>query len=59
MNNHYLIIMEAVLEQCEKALSEITHNVYTETGSYFPVASIFSFLKRNCLSLKKGCMCTL
>ena len=37
--------MEAVLEQHEKTLSEIVHNVYTETGSYFAVASIFCFLK--------------
>ena len=49
-----LIIMEAVLEQREKTLSEIAHDVYTETGSYFAVASIFCFLKRNRLSLKKG-----
>ena len=51
MNNHYL---EAVLEQREKTLSGIAHNVYTETGSYFAVASILCFLKRNRLSLKKG-----
>ena len=44
--------MEAVLEQREKTLSEIAHDVYTETGSYFAVASIFCFLKRN--RLKKG-----
>ena len=36
-----LIIMEAVLEQREKTLSEIAHDVYTETGSYYAVASIF------------------
>ena len=45
--------MEAVLEQREKTLSEISHDVYTETGSYFAIASIFCFLKRNHLSLKK------
>ena len=33
--------MEAVLEQREKTLSEIAHDVYTETGWYFAVASIF------------------
>ena len=44
--------MEAVLEQREKTLSEIAHDVYTETGSYFAAASIFCFLKRNSLSLK-------
>ena len=48
-----LIITEAVLEQREKTLSEIAHDVYTETGSYFAVASIFCFLKRNRLSVKK------
>ena len=39
--------MEAVLEQREKTLSELAHGVYTETGSYFDVASIFCFLKLN------------
>ena len=53
MNNHYFDFLEAVLEQREKTLSEIVHDVYTETGSYFAVASIFCFLKRNHLSLKK------
>ena len=48
--------MEAVLEQREKTLSEIAHDVYTETGSYFAVASIFFFLKRNRLTLKKVCL---
>ena len=51
-----LIIMEAVLEQREKTLSEIAHDVYTETGSYFVVASIFCFLKLKRLSLKKVCL---
>ena len=46
--------MEAVLEQREKTLSEIAHDVETETGSYFAVASIFCFLKRNRSSLRKG-----
>ena len=45
--------MEAVLEQREKTLSKIAHDVYTETGSNFAVASIFCFLKQNRLSLKK------
>ena len=52
MNNHYFDFLEAVLEQREKTLSEIAHDVYTETGSYFAVASIFCFLKRNRLRLK-------
>ena len=48
MKNHYFDFLEAVLEQREKTLSEIAHrDVYTETGSYFAVASIFCFLKRN------------
>ena len=54
MNNHYFDVLEAVLEQREKTLSEIAHDVYTDTGSYFAVASIFCFLKRNRLSIKKG-----
>ena len=48
--------MEAVLEQREETLSEIAHDVETETGSYFAVASIFCFLKRNRSSLKKVCL---
>ena len=39
--------MEAVLEHPEKTLSEIAHDVYTETGSDFALASIFCYLKRN------------
>ena len=42
-----LIIMEAILEQREKTLSEIAHDVYSETGSAFALASIFCYLKRN------------
>ena len=56
MNNHDFQFLEAVLEQREKTLPEIAHDVYTETGSYFAVASIFCFLKRNRLSLKKVCL---
>ena len=48
--------MEAVLGQREKTLSEIAHDVYTETGSYFAVESIFCFLKGNRSSLKKVCL---
>ena len=44
MNNHFDSVMEA--------LSEIAHDMKTETGSYFAVASIFCFLQRNRLSLK-------
>ena len=42
-NQIILIIREEVLEQREKTLSEIAHDVYTETGAYFALASIFSF----------------
>ena len=45
--------MEAVLER-EKTLSEIAHDVYTEKGLYFTVASIFCFLKRNRLRWLKA-----
>ena len=48
-----LIIVEAVLEQRDKMLSKIAHDVYTETGSYLAVASIFCFLKR---TLKMVCL---
>ena len=37
INNHYFDFLEAVLEQREKILSEIAHDVYIETGSYFAV----------------------
>jgi len=47
------LIMEAVLEHPEKTLSEIAHDVYTETGSDFALASIFYYLKRNRCGLKK------
>ena len=50
-----LIIMEVVLEQRERH-SEIANDVYTETGSYFAVAIILCFLKRNRLSLIKVCL---
>ena len=43
MNNHYFDFLEAVLEQREKTLSEIAHDVYTETGSYFAVKGMFCF----------------
>ena len=55
MNNHCFNYY-GMLEQREKTLSEIAHDVYTETGSYFAVARIFCFLKRNRLSLKKVCL---
>jgi len=45
------LIMKAVLEHPEKTLSEIAHDVYTETGSDFALASIFYYLKRNRCSL--------
>ena len=54
-NNHYFDFLEAVLER-EKTLPEIAHDMYIETGSYFAVTSIFCFLKRNRLSLKKVCL---
>ena len=50
------LIMEAVLEHPEKTLSEIAHDVYTETGSDFALASLFYYLKRNRFSLKKVCL---
>ena len=49
-------IIEAVLKHPKKTLSEIAHDVYTETGSDFALARIFYFLKRNRLSLKKICL---
>jgi len=45
--------MEAVLEHPEKTLSEIVHDLYTQTGSEFTSASIFFYLKRNHFSRKK------
>ena len=56
MNNHYFDFLAAVLEQREKTLSEIAHDMYIKTASYFAVTSIFCFLKRNRLSLKKVCL---
>ena len=38
-------IMEAVLEHPEKTLSEIVYSVYAQTGSEFPLASIFYYLQ--------------
>mgnify|MGYP001792571767 CR=1 FL=1 len=40
------LIMEAVLEHPKKTLSEISHDVYTKTGSDFVLVSIFYYLKR-------------
>jgi len=51
-----VFITEAVLENPEKTLSEIPHDVYTETGSDFALASIFYYMKRNRCSLKKVCV---
>ena len=51
-----VLIMEAVLEHPKKTLSEIAHDVYTETGSDFALVSFFYYLKRNCFSLKKVCL---
>ena len=50
------LIMEVVLEHPEKTLSEIAHDVYTETGSDFALACIFYYLKRNRFILKKVCL---
>ena len=50
------LIMEGVLEHPEKTLPEIEHDVYTETGSDFALASIFYYLERNPCSLKKVCL---
>ena len=45
--------MEAVLEQREKTLSEIAHDMYTEKGLYFAVASI-SVSETKSFKSKKG-----
>jgi len=50
------LIMESVLEHPEKTLSEIVHSVHVQTGSEFPLASIFYYLQRNRLSRKKVCL---
>ena len=50
------LIMEAVLEHPEKMLSEIVYSVYAQTGSEFPLASIFYYFQRNHLSQKKVCL---
>ena len=47
-------IMEAVLEHPEKSLGEIVYSVYAQTGSEFPLASIFYYLQRNHFSRKEG-----
>jgi len=44
-----------MLEHPVKTLSEIAHDVYTEMGSDFALASIFYYLKRNRCSYKKVC----
>ena len=38
------LIIEAVLGHPEKTMSEIAHDVYTETGSDFTLASTFSII---------------
>ena len=50
------LIMEAVLEHPEKSLGEIVYSVYAQTGSEFPLASIFYYLQRNHFSRKKVCL---
>ena len=50
------LIMEAVLEHPEKMLSEIVYSVYAQTGSEFPLASIFYYFQRNHFSQKKVCL---
>ena len=50
------LIMEAVLEHPEKMLSEIVYSVYAQTGSEFPLASIFYHFQRNHFSPKKVCL---
>ena len=48
------LIMEAVLEHPEKTLSEIVYSVYAQTGSEFPLASIFYYLQQKPFQSKKG-----
>ena len=50
------LIMEAVLEHPKKTLSEIVYSVYAQTGSEFPLASIFYYLQQDHFSRKKGCL---
>ena len=50
------LIMEAVLEHSKKTLSEIVYSVHAQTGSEFPLASIFCYLQRNDFSRKKVCL---
>jgi len=47
------LIFEAVLEHPEKTLSEVAHDVYSQTGSELALASIFYYLRRNRFSRKK------
>ena len=57
MHQHVeFLIMEAVLEHPEKTLSELVYSVYAQTGSEFPLASIFYYLQRNHFSRKKVCL---
>ena len=51
-----LKVWQAVLEHPEKTLSEIVYSVYAQTGSEFPLASIFYYLQRNHFSRKKVCL---
>ena len=51
-----IFIMEAVLEHPEKTLSEIVYTEFAQTGSEFPLASIFYYLQRNHFSQKKVCL---
>lgn len=50
------LIFEAVLEHPEKTLSEVAHDVYSQTGSELALASIFYYLRRNRFSRKKVCL---
>lgn len=47
----------AVLEHPEKTLSEVAHDVYSQTGSELALASIFYYLRRNRFSRKKRFVC--
>ena len=50
------LTFEAVLEHPEKTLSEVAHDVYSQTGSELALASIFYYLRRNPFSRKKVCL---
>ena len=54
--HQHVEFLEAVLEHPKKTLSEIVYSVYTQTGSEFPLASIFYYLQRNHFSRKKVCL---